>query len=174
MNSNRVSAFIQGIMRQIFGGATPPRRPANTTLPDTTGLESQSSDAEANGHMDSSASSGTTVVPRVNRSAIVEIAVFLSAVVLLDFMFGDGTRFINTTLHPFWIIVLLVTVQYGPIEALIAALLSSAVLLVGNLPEQSLNETMYQYILRVTFNPTLWIMTALILGSLRARQRAER
>src|SRR6202012_796038 len=96
---------------------------------------------------------GTSVIPRVNRSAIVEMTVFLAGVILLDFMFGDGTRFINTPLHPFWIIILLVTVQYGPIEALIAALLSSAVLLVGNLPEQSLSETMYQYLLRVTLTP---------------------
>jgi hypothetical protein len=116
----------------------------------------------------------TSVIPHINRSAIVETVVFLAAVVLLDFMFGDGTRFINTPLHPFWIIVLLITVQYGPIEALIAALLSGVILLTGNLPEQSLNETMYQYILRVSLTPVLWIITALILGSLRARQRAER
>ena len=119
--------------------------------------------------------SRSIVFPRINRSAIVEtIAVFLVAAVLIDFMFGDGTRYAIPPLHPFWIIVLLVTVQYGPIEALTAALLSSAVLLVGNLPEQSMSETMYEYILRFTLTPFLWIMTALVLGSLRARQRAER
>lgn len=172
MSANRVSSIIQRVLRPVIGGATPSRQQADKN-PEKNSRKSSISNTGTT-DSDNANLTGGAVVPRVNRSAIVEIAVFLSAIVLLDFMFGDGTRFINAALHPFWIIVLLVTVQYGPIEALIAALLASAVLLVGNLPEQSLNETMYQYILRVTMNPILWIITALVLGSLRARQRAER
>ena len=115
-----------------------------------------------------------SLIPRINRSAIIETLVFLVAAVLIDLMFGDGIRFANMPIHPFWAIVLLVTVQYGPIEALTAALLSSAFLLVGNLPEQSMSETMYEYILRITLTPFLWIVTALVLGSIRSRQREER
>jgi hypothetical protein len=118
--------------------------------------------------------SAESVVPRINRSAIIETLCFLVVALVIDLMCGDGNRFADMPIHPFWIIVLLVTVQYGPIEALMAALLSSAFLLVGNLPEQSLTETMYEYILRVTLTPFLWIVTALVLGSIRARQREER
>ncbi|MGE3624059.1 MAG: hypothetical protein AB7H77_09360, partial [Bdellovibrionales bacterium] len=115
-----------------------------------------------------------TVIPPINRSAIIETLVFLIAAVLIDLMFGDGVRFINMQLHPFWIIVLVVTVQYGPVEALISAILASAFLLVGNMPEQSMSETMYEYILRATLTPFLWVVTALVLGSIRARQREEK
>jgi len=106
--------------------------------------------------------------------ALMETLIFLSAMVLLNVVFGDGNRFITMGLHPFWIIVLLVTLQYGPKEALVAALLSSFFLLVGNLPEQNLTETMYGYLLRVTFLPFLWIVTALVLGGLRSRQMVEK
>ena len=123
---------------------------------------------------DISNSPAESIVPRVNRSAIIETLVFLVTAVLIDLMFGNGIRYADMPVHPFWIIVLLVTVQYGPIEAITAALLSGAFLLVGNLPEQSMTETMYEYILRVTLTPFLWIVTALVLGSIRARQRDER
>jgi hypothetical protein len=115
-----------------------------------------------------------SIVPRIRRAAIVETLVFLVTVVALNLAFGDATRYIGMPLHPFWIIVLLISVQYGPAEGLAAALLSTAFLLVGNLPEQSLAETMYEYILRVSFSPFLWIVTALVLGSIRARQLDER
>ena len=118
--------------------------------------------------------SGISIFPHLRRAAILETLVFLTAVTLLNQFFGDGTRFIDMPMHPFWVIVLLITVQYGPAESLIAALLASAFLLVGNLPEQTLEETMYEYILRITMSPFLWIVTALVLGSIRARQLEER
>jgi hypothetical protein len=107
-------------------------------------------------------------------SAVAETIVFLSAMLILNSILGDGNRFITTDAHPFWIIVLLITVQYGSAEALTAAVLASLFLLVGNMPEQSLTETMYEYILRVSFLPFLWIVTALVLGSIRSRQLLEK
>jgi hypothetical protein len=114
-----------------------------------------------------------SVFPPVRRAALVEALVFLVAIVGFNLAFGDGARYINTSLHPFWIIVLLISAQYGPIEGLTTALLASAFLIVGNLPEQSLYETMYEYILRVSLSPFLWIVTALVLGGIRARQIDE-
>jgi len=110
----------------------------------------------------------------MRRSALVETLVFLSVAVFLNVLFGDGTRFIDVNPHPFWIIVLLVIVQYGQREAVFAALLATAFLLVGNLPEQSLTETMYDYYFRIFLQPLLWIVSALLLGSLRSRQLRER
>jgi hypothetical protein len=110
----------------------------------------------------------------IRRSAVLETLAFLSVAVFLNSFFGDGARFINATPHPFWIIVLLVTVQYGQREAIFAALLASAFLLAGNLPEQSLTETMYDYYFRIFFQPLLWVVSALVLGSIRSRQLRER
>jgi hypothetical protein len=116
----------------------------------------------------------TSALTRIRLAAVGETLAFLALALGLDLAFGHGTRFINTPLHPFWIIILLVTVQYGPVEGVVSALLSSAFLLAGNMPEQTLSETMYGYLLRVSLLPFLWIMTALVLGAIRARQIAER
>jgi hypothetical protein len=110
----------------------------------------------------------------MRRSALTETLTFLIAVVGVNLILGDGNRYISMTLHPFWIIVLLISVQYGSREGLAAAFLSTVFLLVGNLPEQSLSETMYGYLWHVCREPVLWFTSALILGGIRARQIDER
>lgn len=109
----------------------------------------------------------------VKRSAIVETSVFLSVLTLLNMVIGDGSYLSSISPHPFWIIVILVTLQYGANEAIAAAILSSIFLLAGHLPEQYLTETMYEYVLRILSLPFLWIVTALVLGSVRSRQINE-
>ncbi len=110
----------------------------------------------------------------IRRSAVIETFVFFTAAVLLNLLFGDGARFISMNPHPFWIIILLVIVQYGQREAVFTALLATAFLLLGNMPEQSMTETMYDYYFRIFLQPLLWIITALVLGSIRSRQFRER
>jgi hypothetical protein len=107
-------------------------------------------------------------------SAIAETLVFLTVLTVLNMMLGNGERFINMALHPFWIIILLITVQYGINEALAAAFLASIYLLLGNFPEQHLTETTYDYLLRLVYQPFLWFLTATIIGGLRSRQIGER
>lgn len=107
-------------------------------------------------------------------SAIVEMVGFLAVAVGVDYLFFDGSRFFGTAPHPFWIIILLVTIQYGTGEAMLAAALSSACLLLGNLPEQSIDQTMYDYAFVLAERPVMWFTTAVVLGELRARQIRER
>lgn len=109
----------------------------------------------------------------VRRSAILEIFIFLAIVLSLDFISVDHSRFMDVSPHPFWIILLLICVQYGTNEALFCAAVISAVLLVGNLPEHLITETIYDYLFKVTYLPFLWIGTAVILGELRTRQIHE-
>src|SRR5579884_1202366 len=110
----------------------------------------------------------------IHCSAVAETIVFLSLALLAGHLVGNGNRFIGMPLHPFWIVVLVMTLQYGAAEALMAAVLSSLFLLVGNLPEQALTESLYDYYLRVTWLPFLWIATALALGSIRSRQLSQK
>jgi len=105
--------------------------------------------------------------------AIIEAVTFFTAILVLDAVIGGGHRFINISPHPFWIIILLVAVQYGMAEAFMAAILASAFLLIGNLPEQHLAETMYDYTFRVMRLPFLWTVAALIFGGIRSRQLNE-
>ncbi len=111
----------------------------------------------------------------VRVSALVEIALFLVGALLIDHFFAAGNRFAGVEPHPFWIIVLLISVQYGTNEGIVAAIASSAALLAWNLPPQTIDQEFYTYLFRVAFNPMLWCTTAIVVGELRMRYaRRER
>ncbi len=110
----------------------------------------------------------------MRRSALVEIGLYLIVAVALDYFFFRGDRFWNASLHPFWPLIVLVAAQYGTAEGLLAAFASSAVLLLGNVPEQSINQDSYEYLLAVTKNPLMWAVSALILGEIRMRHLREK
>lgn len=102
-------------------------------------------------------------------AAIFETWIFLTLCLLFIFLFvGDG-RMQNTSLHPFWIIVLLTSVQYGTAEGIFAAALSTLFLYAGNIPAQRPDELYFDYELRLALLPTLWFITAFVLGELRMR-----
>ncbi len=110
----------------------------------------------------------------VRFSAILEVLAFLSVLVLFDHLFGDGKRFIDYKIHPFWVIILLVTVQYGSLEGIMATVLSTLFLYVGNVPIQKPEETHFDYELKLALVPTLWFITAFILGEMRTRQERDK
>jgi hypothetical protein len=107
-------------------------------------------------------------------SALVEIGLFLSLSLALDYFFLDGTRFWEWAPHPFWVIVVLVTCQYGTNEGLVSAGLASLALLVYNFPEQSLSQDVYDHLLEITKRPLMWACCGVFLGGLRNRQIEER
>jgi hypothetical protein len=100
---------------------------------------------------------------------IVECLLYLGLLTALNILFGGGERFLEVHPHPFWAIVLLVTVQYGINQGLIAALLSTLFLYMGNVPEQKFNQDFYDYLFELCKTPLLWFVTAVILGGLRDR-----
>jgi len=107
-------------------------------------------------------------------SAIYETLIFLVVVTLASFIFGDGDRFINVSPHPFWIIVLTVTVQYGTNEGIMASLLATLFLYVWNVPEIKFNQSLFEYRLSLAANPIMWIAASTFLGEIRMRQEADR
>ncbi len=129
-------------------------------LPDNSGDESLVR-APATGYL------GRLLGVRV--SALVEIALFLGIALLVDHFFLSGNRFSTIEPHPFWVIVLLISVQYGTNEGIVAALASSAALLVGNLPQQTIDQEFYSYLFAVALNPMMWSTTAIVAGELRMR-----
>ncbi len=111
----------------------------------------------------------------LRKSAWLEILAFFAAALVIDFLLlKSGTRFIGIEPHPFWIIVLLVATQYGTNEGLIAALLASAALLIGNMPPHDIDQDNYSYLLSVARLPLLWIVSAVVLGEIRQRHVRER
>lgn len=105
----------------------------------------------------------------IRLSAIIEILVFLSLAVLFNKIWGDGQRFISYSIHPFWIIILLATVQYGTLEGILSTILSTLFMYAGNVPPQKVGETFFDYEVYLAWTPTLWFVTAFILGEIRMR-----
>jgi hypothetical protein len=107
----------------------------------------------------------------VNPRAMIEIVLFVAATLAVDHFFFNGHRFREVTLHPFWLLVLLVSVQYGVAEGLTAAVAGTAALWVGNLPPVRLDQDLYGYWLGIAAMPAAWLAAAVLFGELRARDR---
>lgn len=107
-------------------------------------------------------------------SALVEIGLFFLVALIWNMFTDAGNRFWNTEPHPFWIIVVLIAAQYGTAEGIVAVVVSTLALLVGNLPEQAFDQDMYGYLYEISINPVMWIIAAVILGELRVRHIRER
>lgn len=103
-------------------------------------------------------------------SALLEMILFFALALTIDHFGASGNRFWDMAPHPFWLIVLLISVQYGTGDGLFAAVIASAVLLIGNLPVQSIYLDLYSYLFEVARRPMMWIAAALIFGELRMRQ----
>jgi hypothetical protein len=113
-----------------------------------------------------------TTIIGLRGTAIIETLAGLIILLVIDWAFGPGNRFWDVNPHPFWIVVLLIAVQYGMGEGLFAAIMASLFLLVGNWPA-STGETQYDY-LDILINPILWIAAGSLLGALRDRHIRER
>ncbi len=107
----------------------------------------------------------------VNPRALIEIVLFIAATLAIDYFFFNGHRFREVTLHPFWLLVLLVSVQYGVAEGLTAAVAGTAALWLGNLPAVRLDQDIYGYWLGIAAMPAAWLAAAVLFGELRARDR---
>lgn len=112
-------------------------------------------------------------------SAILECLVLLLIMLLVDYIWFEGDRFFHVCPQPFWAVVLLIAVQYGTPEGIMAAVFSTIALLLWNMPEQTANQDAYAYALYAAKNPIMWLVAAVILGELqqrhlRARERLEK
>ena len=103
----------------------------------------------------------------------VETGLYVGLTLVVDAMWGSGDRFIHMEPHPFWGIVLLMAVQYGSREALMASAVSSLALLAGNLPDQGFDQSIHEYAVQVLLRPVLWMIAAVVLGELRVRHRQQ-
>lgn len=107
-------------------------------------------------------------------SAIIEAVVLLTIFVVADLLFGAGNRFMDVNPHPFWVIVVLLAVQYGTNEGLLAALLASIVLFLGNFPIQPEGVDRYDFLYEVFIVPILWFVFGWLIGEIRMRHVRER
>jgi len=120
----------------------------------------------------------TKISPTLNlpiRSVVIlEIIVFLVASLLADQIFFEGDRFIHIEPHPFWIVVVLLSVQYGSLAGLLCAFACSAGFLVDNIPDRSFDQDRNEWIMSVIKLPFLWFLSAVVIGEVSARRLTER
>ena len=135
----------------------------------TSGDQGSVADAPISGL--SAARSAKPMVFGLRRSALIEIAVFLALALAFDLLALDGARFREVHPHPFWLLILLVSVQYGTAEGMVAAAASTLVFLVGAIPAQGVGEDFYGHLFNVVKLPVLWFATSVVLGEIRARHR---
>ena len=104
-------------------------------------------------------------------SPAIETGLFVGLTLVVDVVWGPGDRFARVEPHPFWAIVLLMAVQYGTREALVAAAVSSIALLAGNMPAQAFDQSVHEFAVQVLRLPLGWMIAAVVLGELRVRHR---
>lgn len=110
---------------------------------------------------------GLAVLP--SRMALIELGALVAVILLEKFVepFPDLSR-MNP--HPYWLFVLLLSLQYGTVSGLLAAIVSIVGSVFLGLPDADVGESYFEYLVRVWTQPVLWLITALLLGSFRMRQ----
>lgn len=107
-------------------------------------------------------------------AAWVEIACFFLLCLAIAFFTGTNFNFFSISPHPFWIVVILISVQYGTLAGLLAALVATIVYLAGPLPKHNILLEWSEYFFLLAKLPLLWFVSALILGELRMKHIRER
>lgn len=106
-------------------------------------------------------------------AALIEIAVLFTIIVGADWL-HPGIDIADIRPHPFWIPVLLLSLQYGTASGLLAAGVAIAITAINGFPEQSTSETYFAYFLKIWIEPILWVGAAVLLGQFRMRQIARK
>lgn len=101
--------------------------------------------------------------------AFVELVLVIGAIYAIDLALPQ-IDVASLEPSPYWIPVLLLSLQYGTVAGLLAAGAATVVYVLGGLPEQVVEENHFTYLLRVWALPILWIGVALVLGQFRLRQ----
>ncbi len=115
---------------------------------------------------------GLPVLPP--RNALIELAVFFAIIVGLEFGVDSLPDLNELEPHPFWLPVLLLSLQYGTVSGLLAAGVSILFTAFMGWPEQDIGENHFSYLIRIWAEPVLWIAASLVLGQFRMRQISER
>lgn len=105
--------------------------------------------------------------------AFVELASVVGLIMLVDWALPD-VDLADLQPHPLWLPVLLLSLQYGTVSGLLAALVAIVVTVLAGFPEEGVGENHFSYVLRIWSQPILWIGAAVLLGQLRMRQITER
>jgi len=106
----------------------------------------------------------------IRLSALIEVVAFLLVINICSYYFGLGNRYIDIYPHPYWIILLVVVIQYDLKETIICVILMILFLYVGNMPIKKLTDTSFYYYMQLSIRPVLWLATAVVMDALRKKR----
>ncbi|MBF0380017.1 MAG: GAF domain-containing protein [Magnetococcales bacterium] len=111
----------------------------------------------------------------IRTSALLEMGIFFAVCFAIDNYFGNSDGFYQVDPHPFWIIILIITVQYGRWEGMVVTIIASLILIFsGSANNYVFGQDVYEHIYTIMKLPIFWLMTSTILGELRLRHIRER
>jgi len=115
---------------------------------------------------------GLNVLPPWN--AVFELAALCFVLLVIDWVWPT-LDINNLQPSPYWLGVLLLSLQYGTASGSLAAMVAiAAYFAFSTLPEEGVGENEFAYRLRILAQPILWIATAVILGQFRMVQIAAK
>lgn len=101
--------------------------------------------------------------------ALIELAALTLLILAADWMLPN-VDLADIEPSPYWLPVLLLSLQYGTVAGLLAAAVATAVYVFNGFAEQAIGENLFTYLLRIWALPILWVGASLILGQFRLRQ----
>lgn len=107
------------------------------------------------------------------RAGVIELVVLFALLLVIERMFMAPGDFARLQPHPFWLPIILLSLQYGSADGVLAAAVAIILCLLMGWPSQGVGEDYYRYVIRVWAVPIGWIMTSIIVGEVRARQRIQ-
>ena len=111
---------------------------------------------------------GLQILPPL--TAVLELLAIVAILLLIDWMW-PALDFNNLQPSPYWVPVLLLSLQYGTASGTLAVIVAIAVYFsLVTLPEQGVGENEFTYRLRILGQPILWIAAAVLLGQFRMVQ----
>lgn len=107
------------------------------------------------------------------RFAVLEMSL-LVVLIVLEYLWEGFPSLTRFNPHPYWIAVLLLSLQYGTVSGLVTASIAIIGTVLIGMPEPDIEERYFNYLIRVWTQPVLWLLVALLLGAFRARQIEQR
>lgn len=102
-------------------------------------------------------------------SALVEVLVMIAVMLLVDSVYLNADIFADVNPHPFWLIVILISIQYGTVEGFISAIICTIVYVTGR-PDSVINvEEQTTFFYQIGSLPILWLGMSVITGELMIR-----
>ena len=130
-----------------------------------------------NSKQDSLPSIGFVSVPRshltLHRNALIELIVFLGGAALCQVFLLEPGNLSSIKPHPFWVPVILISLQYGTADGIAAVTASAITQWLLGWPAPDPGQEYLVYTALTMYEPVLWLGSAIVIGELRERQIGE-